>query len=263
MFQNICNVTKRVIQEYVSDELLRLSKLVQELSIQRGEVVTHLSEVHHNLAVAVNHRKKERRCKNNNKACVKEGATFKATSEKATAQDSRGEILSIGNTVGTVTQGKYFARKAKIFSIEGTVTIQYLNIKKETWRLSHNLLKISDTIQFSIPSITSRQVNSYVPFSNFSSDNIASSSPASSNTRGVLSPDSPTTSVPAPTTTISHKRGGTHPNFGIYVGGDPLTTEYKLSTPSTAIQTTLNFEVNAISILQRLLCILSGVALTP
>ena len=126
----------------MSDELLRLSKLVQELSIQRGEVITQLSEVDHNLAIAVEYRNKERR-----RLSAKEGATSKAKSEKSTAQDSRGKILSIGNIVRTVTRGKYFEREAKILSIEGdNVTIQYLKSKKETWRLSHNLLKTSNTV---------------------------------------------------------------------------------------------------------------------
>ena len=86
----------------MSDKLLRLSKLVQELSIQRGEVITQLSEVDHNLAIAVEYRNKERR-RLSNRACAKEGATSKAKSEKSTAQDSCGEILSIGNIVRTVS----------------------------------------------------------------------------------------------------------------------------------------------------------------
>ena len=126
----------------MSDELLRLSKLVQELSIQRGEVITQLSEVDHNLAIAVEYRNKERR-----RLSAKEGATSKAKSEKSTAQDSRGEILSIGNIVQTVTQGKYFEREEMVLSIKGDkVTIQYLKGKKKTWRLSRSLRKISNTV---------------------------------------------------------------------------------------------------------------------
>ena len=91
-----------------------------------------------------------------------------------------------------------------------------------------------------------------------------SSPPSSSNTGGVLSPASTTPlSTPIPTTTISHKCGGTYPLFGIYVGDIPLTVDYKLSTPPPITQVPLNFEMNAISLLQRPLFILSGVTSPP
>ena len=68
----------------------------------------------------------------------------KTKPEGIVGRDAKGNLLQIGDSVTTLTKGKYYERIADVIAIEpqNHITIEYKTSGSNTWRIGHNLLKL-------------------------------------------------------------------------------------------------------------------------
>ena len=121
----------------MNSELQRLTQRLEKLALQRSQVTTKLASVDLEIATTINARNQKQR-----ELSVKKNTT----TEKSIVTDSKGDRITIGDHVETVTRGKYYERRGEVIGIKAknnTITIRYLSSKKETWRKSQNVRKIA------------------------------------------------------------------------------------------------------------------------
>ena len=111
-----------------NDEFEELTEQLNKLQLRRSSIISELK------AVDVEHTEIEQK--------IKRALIVNCSSKKG--RDSKGNILLVGDSVTTLTIGRYYERIATITDIRSNnhVDIEYKTSKKQTWRAGHNLLKL-------------------------------------------------------------------------------------------------------------------------
>ena len=126
----------------MDSELQETTKQLKNLLLRRSKVSSELANIDSEIASTINERDRRPNRPSTNTKEVK----YKKDKKKSQVKDSRGVVLEVGDKVETVTRGLYHDRKAEIIAInykDNSVTIRYLQIKKQTWRKAHNVTKLS------------------------------------------------------------------------------------------------------------------------
>ena len=112
----------------MNDEIKQLSEKLSKLSVRCAEIISELQDIEHK------HEKVEEKLKK---------AKKEPTSE-LTGRDAKGNSLRAGDSVRTMTQGKYYERIAIVVRIkaENCINIEYTQSGKPTWRAGHHFLKV-------------------------------------------------------------------------------------------------------------------------
>ena len=113
----------------MTDEISKLTVQLSKLKLRRTAIIKELSSVE----------------KEHNEVEIKIKQT-QHTSSKLTGSDAKRNPLHVGDSVTTLTKGKYHERLATVTEIQSAnhIVITYLVSKKQTWRAGHNLLKIKE-----------------------------------------------------------------------------------------------------------------------
>ena len=111
----------------MTDDVSKLKEQLSKLKLRRTAIINELSSIEEE------HNKVERQIKQNQRP-----------STELIGKDAKGNTLRIGDSVSTLTKGKYHERIATVDEIrsENHIVISYLASKKKTWRVGHNLLKL-------------------------------------------------------------------------------------------------------------------------
>ena len=111
----------------MNDEISRLAAKLDKLKIRRSSIIKELNSVEeeHNIL--------ERQIEQ-----------AKALPSQLVGKDAKGKCLHIGDSVTTLTKGRYYERIATVTDIkpDNHIDITYKSSKKITWRAGHNLLKL-------------------------------------------------------------------------------------------------------------------------
>ena len=92
----------------MDQELQQIISRLDKLVLQRSEITSKLASVDAKIALAIKERNRKQ----------KEPSTKKKSAKaKRVLTDSPGEGLVIGDTIETVTRGKYFERKGEVINI--------------------------------------------------------------------------------------------------------------------------------------------------
>ena len=105
--------------------------------LQRSQITTELASVDAKIATAISAQNQKQR-----ELSVEKNTT----TQKSIVTDSKGNYITIGDYVETLTQGEYYERRGEVIGIEAKnniVTIRYLSSKNETWRKSYNVCRIA------------------------------------------------------------------------------------------------------------------------
>ena len=112
----------------MTEEITQLNEKLSKLSLRRSKVIAELQ------SIELEHSETEKQLKKAKKH-PKGGLA---------GRDSKGNSLCVGDSVTTLTKGKYYERIATVVQInsDNHVDIKYKQSGKLTWRLGHNLLKL-------------------------------------------------------------------------------------------------------------------------
>ena len=126
----------------MDSELQETTKQLKNLLLRRSKVSSELASIESKIASTINERDRRSNRPSTNTKEVK----YKKDKKKSQVKDSRGVVLVVGDEIETVIRGLYHDRKAEIIAInykDNSVTIRYLQSKKQTWRKAHNVTKLS------------------------------------------------------------------------------------------------------------------------
>ena len=112
----------------MSDKITRLTEKLSKLSVRRTQTIAELQEIDQ----AYTHIEKS----------LEKAKTKKQQINKLGGKDAKGNPLRVGDSVTTLTRGKYHERIAKVTQVnpENHIDIEYKASGKATWRIGHNLL---------------------------------------------------------------------------------------------------------------------------
>ena len=121
------NGEERVVTR-MTEEITRLSEKLSKLSLRRLRVIAELQ------SIELEHDETENQL----------DEAKKHPKGVLAGRDSKGNSLCSGDSVTTLTKGKYYERIATVVQVnpENHVDIEYKQSGKLTWRLGHNLLKL-------------------------------------------------------------------------------------------------------------------------
>ena len=126
----------------MDSELQETTKQLKNLLLRRSKVSSKLASIDSEIASTIN----ERNQRPNRPSTNTKEVDYKKDKKKSQVKDSRGVVLVVGDKIEIVTRGLYYDRKAEIIAInykDNSVTIRYLQSKKQTWRKAHNVTKLS------------------------------------------------------------------------------------------------------------------------
>ena len=111
----------------MSDEVTKLTEKLSKLSVRRSQIIAELQEIDRE------HTQVEKSIED-----------AKLPKSELVGSDAKGNSLRVGDTVTTLTRGKYYERIAEVSNIkpDNHVDITYKSSKKGTWRAGHNLLRL-------------------------------------------------------------------------------------------------------------------------
>ena len=121
----------------MDSELQGLTQRLEKLVLQRSQITTELASVDAKIATAISAQNQKQR-----ELSVEKNTT----TQKSIVTDSKGNYITIGDYVETLTQGEYYERRGEVIGIEAknnVVTFRYLSSKNETWRKSYNVCRIT------------------------------------------------------------------------------------------------------------------------
>ena len=110
-------------------EISQLTAELDKLQVRRSSIISELK------AVDLEHTKVEQKIR----------LALSRPRKQLEGKDSKGNTLSIGDNVTTLTKGKYYERIATVVDIrpDNHIDIAYKTSGLQTWRAGHNLLKLN------------------------------------------------------------------------------------------------------------------------
>ena len=120
----------------MNDNIEQLTKQLSALSVKRSKTIAALQ------LIDKEHKRIESLLEAKKEDDILVGA--KKEDDILVGKDSKGNPLHIGDSVTTLTKGKYYKRIATVVGIsdKNHIDIQYKSSKTTTWRVGHNLLKL-------------------------------------------------------------------------------------------------------------------------
>ena len=111
----------------MSDEVTRLTEKISKLRLRRSQAIAELQEID----------QKYDQLEESLEAAKKQ------SSNELVGKDAKGNSLRIGDSVTTLTRGRYHERIAEVIHVSSGnhIDIKYKTSGKSTWRIGHNILR--------------------------------------------------------------------------------------------------------------------------